>query len=118
MQQWLTSQLRRISMRWPPKHETLTRAKVWLQVGKFKNGNAKMGIFYSCAECERLELPNTLHPKDNVQVDHIIEIAGNGFTTWDNYITNLFCEADKLQVLCKPCHLIKTKKYLDTVNKT
>lgn len=117
LRQWLTSQLRRISMRWPPKHEVLNAAKVWVDIGEFKNGNTKMGLFFTCAECTRQGL-TTLHPKSNIQVDHITEIAGlDGFTDWDTYINALFCEADKLQVLCLDHHKEKTNKYVKKLDK-
>jgi hypothetical protein len=31
-----------------------------------------------------------------------------GFVGWDVYIDRMFCEIENLQVLCKPCHKIKT----------
>lgn len=75
-----------------------------------------MGVFYICAECTR-QGKEIYHIKDNVQVDHITEIATEGFTTWDDYINALFCEADKLQVLCLDCHKIKTEKFIKTLDK-
>jgi len=42
-------------------------------------------------------------------VDHIIPVAANA-TTWDDYINNLFCDSDNLQVLCIGCHKKKTVK--------
>ncbi len=44
----------------------------------------------------------------DVQVDHI-KAMGTG-QTWDQWIEGLFCEKENLQVLCKPCHAIKTKE--------
>lgn len=42
----------------------------------------------------------------NIFVDHIKPIIDPvvGFTTWDECIERMFCEADNLQVLCKTCH--------------
>ena len=60
---------------------------------------------YACAECK------AYFPAKDVQVDHINPIVPTGgFTTWDDLIENLFCEADQMQCLCKPCHKIKTKQ--------
>jgi hypothetical protein len=43
-------------------------------------------------------------------VDHISPVVDpkKGFVSWDVYITRMFCEIDGLQVMCKPCHKIKT----------
>jgi 5-methylcytosine-specific restriction endonuclease McrA len=63
-------------------------------------------MHYRCAVCS-LDFP----AKD-VQVDHIKPIVSvsAGFKTWDDFIDKLFCEAKNLQVLCKPCHKVKTGK--------
>jgi 5-methylcytosine-specific restriction endonuclease McrA len=61
-----------------------------------------MAKHYKCASCEK-EFTST-----NVQVDHIEAIGS--CSTWDEFIDRLFCEKENLQVLCKPCHKIKTKK--------
>jgi hypothetical protein len=50
-------------------------------------------------------------PAKGVQVDHICPVvAPSGFTTWDSYIDNMFCEKHNFQVLCIACHKIKTLK--------
>jgi 5-methylcytosine-specific restriction endonuclease McrA len=48
----------------------------------------------------------------NIFVDHIKPIIDPdvGFTTWDECIERMFCEADNLQVLCKSCHEIKSNE--------
>ena len=91
-------------MRWAPKNDVKKEARV------------ARGI-YLCNGCKQ-EVPATLPPPpgkrkrvDNVFVDHIIPIVDPevGFTTWDDFINNLFCEKHNLQVLCLECHLnIKT----------
>lgn len=65
-----------------------------------------MAKHYECAACHEY------HPASNVQVDHISPIVDPavGFTTWDDVINNMFCEADNLQVLCQPCHVEKTNQ--------
>ena len=47
-----------------------------------------------------------------MSVDHEPPVVDprTGFTTWDSFINNLFCEEDKLQVLCKACHDEKSKE--------
>lgn len=99
---FIISVLRSGTRRWPPKYETLNEAKTE------KKTNVKTGRLaqhYRCASCQE-EFTAT-----NIQVDHIIPVASiDGFSTWDSFIENLFCEKDNLQVLCVPCHSEKTKK--------
>jgi hypothetical protein len=47
---------------------------------------------------------------DNAIVDHIDPIVNpeTGFTTWDDVVERMFCEADGLQLLCHECHKAKT----------
>lgn len=45
----------------------------------------------------------------NCQVDHVEPVIP--ITGWDGLIgftTRLFCAVEGLQILCKPCHLLKT----------
>lgn len=52
-----------------------------------------------------------------LQVDHIESVGptpgsrnAGPDTTWDLFITRMFCDADKLQVVCINCHNNKTYK--------
>lgn len=98
---FIKSTLRSASRRWPPKYGVLNEACVG-QLVNVKSG--RLAKHYTCAVCK---VP---HPAKDVQVDHISAIIDPevGFVNWDTVIDNLFCEADNLQVLCKPCHLIKS----------
>src|SRR5688572_3040895 len=96
---FVTSALRSASRRWPPKYERLKGACVGVRKNPKTGRDAK---HYLCAACEES------FPQRDVQVDHI-EAIGE-FTSWDVFIERLFCEADNLQVLCKPCHKAKTIK--------
>lgn len=64
-----------------------------------------MGSHYRCNTCKGI------FPTKDVNVDHIKPVVNpeEGFTTWDEFIKNLFCEKENLQVLCSSCHTIKTK---------
>jgi len=63
-----------------------------------------MAQHYQCRACG-LDWPAT-----GVQVDHITPVvSADGFTTWDDYIANMFCEKDNLQVLCLACHKAKSQ---------
>lgn len=60
-----------------------------------------------CEECKQ-PIPTYL-----MQVDHVVPLIGVyeelGDLTWDELISRLWCEPSNLRVLCKPCHLKKTK---------
>ena len=84
--------LRRASYKWKPRGETLKRAR-------FARGR------YRCAMCL-----STHFKVKEIVVDHIEPVVdvSNGWKSWDEYINRMFCELDGFQVLCKPCHQIKS----------
>ena len=98
---FVTSALRAASRRWPPKYKALKEAFVGRQVNA-KTG--KLAMHYTCAECKKLFVAT------DVQVDHIKPVVDpkKGFVSWDSFIDRMFCEIENLQVMCKPCHKIKT----------
>jgi 5-methylcytosine-specific restriction endonuclease McrA len=100
---FVRSALRAAFRKWPPKFAVLKSATTERKTNP-KSG--KLAMHYRCAVCS-LDFP----AKD-VQVDHIKPIVSvsAGFKTWDDFIDKLFCEAKNLQVLCKPCHKVKTGK--------
>jgi 5-methylcytosine-specific restriction endonuclease McrA len=88
------------SRRWPVKFEVLKKASVGRKVNA-KTG--KLALHYQCAKCTKAFIGL------DVQVDHIIPVVGKeGFVSWDEYVERMFCEADNFQILCKPCHKLKT----------
>lgn len=94
---FISSALRGATRRWPVKIMAKRRARV-------SRG------WYVCEGCGE-EVPATIKNDkgkrvDNSIVDHIHPIVDPavGFTTWDEYIQRMFCEADQLQILCKKCH--------------
>ena len=99
---FIISVLRGGSRRYPPKYETLNEAKT---EKKINVNTGRIAQHFKCQSC-RKDFPAKM-----VEVDHITPIVGiRGFTTWDDFITGLYCEKSNLQVLCKPCHLLKSKK--------
>jgi hypothetical protein len=98
---FVTSALRAASRRWPPKYQCLNDACVGPQIN-LKTG--RMAKHYTCNECR------CAYPAKDVQVDHVSAIIDPavGFTSWDEKIDRLFCEKENLQVLCKPCHELKS----------
>lgn len=96
---FITSILRSGSRRWGPKYSTLNAAKTEKRTN-VKTG--RMAQHYRCAACQE-----EFTQKD-IEIDHINPIGRE--KTWDQFIDGLFCEADNLQAICKPCHKVKTKE--------
>ena len=85
--------LRQASRRWPVKFQVKVAAR-----------DGKRGLYrYLCNHCG-------LKFKDKeVEVDHIVGAGSlNTYQDLPAFVERLFCEEDNLQVLCKPCHLVKT----------
>lgn len=98
---FIKNNLRMASRKWSPISQAL------------KNARVRRG-FYKCAGCKE-EVPASSKNDNgkrikNAVVDHINPIIDPkvGFTTWDDCIERMFCEADNLQVLCYDCHKVKT----------
>jgi len=103
LKSFITSAIRSGFRRYPPKYETLKEAFVE------KKSNPKTGrlaSFYKCNKCKNHYVAT------QVQVDHKIPVVDpkTGFTNWDDFVKRLFCPKKNLQVLCRPCHLVKTQK--------
>jgi len=98
---FIKSALRNASQRWPPKYETLNNACTGAKINQ-KTG--RMAKHYKCNKCKED------FPAKEVEVNHIQPIVPvSGFDSWDGVIARMFCEADGLEVLCKPCHKEVTK---------
>lgn len=95
---FVKNQLRAASRKWKPINEV------------FKAARVGRGL-YLCAECQQI-VPLTRNKKKWVSVDHKEPIVNphTGFTTWDSFINNLFCEEENLQTLCGDCHTKKSKE--------
>lgn len=99
---FIVSLLRAGTRKWAPIDKVLREARV------------SRGL-YLCNGCKQ-EVPKSIKVdgvrKNNVTVDHIRPVVDpdKGFTNWDEYIENLFCERDNLQVLCYSCHQDKSNK--------
>lgn len=102
----ITAALRKLSYQWEVRGQVLDASKSRECVGKYKNGKDKFLNMYKCNMCQKK------FPSGEVQVDHKEPVIDPkvGFINWDTYITRLFCAIENLQVLCKRCHNIKTKR--------
>ena len=100
---FVTSILRSGSRKWPPKYETLNKAKT---EKKTNGATGRLAQHFRCKKCKQE------FTAKNVQVDHIKPVVdpSTGFTTWDDFIDRLYCESKNLQVLCVACHKAKTLK--------
>lgn len=100
-QGWVINQLRRLSLKWPPRSKVKTDARL------------RRGI-YKCALC----LKET-RAKD-IFLDHIEPVVDpkTGFVDYNTYIARLFVPKEGFQAICRECHDKKTlaenmqRKYL------
>jgi len=98
---FIRSALREASRRYPPKFKVVQAAKRKKTHGK----NSKQKWEYKCAECNK-HFPNKV-----VIVDHIKPLGKlKDYEDLPEFVSNLFCGAGGLQVLCRPCHYLKTMK--------
>jgi 5-methylcytosine-specific restriction endonuclease McrA len=98
---FITSVLRAGSRKWPHIYMALNEAKTEKKVNV---ASGRIAQHFLCAMCKN-DFSST-----NVQVDHKLPVVcpTEGFVSWDVYIERLFCPKENLQVLCKPCHAIKS----------
>lgn len=106
LRSYIINVLRRGSYRYRPRNDCLKASKIDYNQ-------------YKCARCDGV------FTRKEVQIDHIRGVVGpEGFTTFDEYITRLFCPLEELQTMCKVCHKEKTlteneerKAYRESVKK-
>lgn len=96
--QFIRSALRQAYSRYPPKFQAKKAAERTVTGQRHK-------YEYQCAECKEW------HQGKNVQVDHIVPAGSlQSFDDIGAFCEKLFCEADGMQLMCKPCHQIKTNE--------
>lgn len=97
---FVKSALRSASKRWPPKFECLHSAYTGQRINP---ATGRLAKHYRCAGCGG-EFVGA-----KMQADHIEPVVPlTGFTTWDEIIERMFCEADNFQALCLDCHKEKS----------
>ena len=98
---FIISALRAYMKRFPPKWKALKAASIGRAINK---RSGRLAEHYECASCAEHFVAR------DVQVDHIEPVVSpqDGFQDWWTYMNRLYCEAENLQVLCKPCHKEKT----------
>lgn len=97
---FLRSGLRRMSQRWPPLVRLALNAVRRPYVGPSKLQKWE----YQCAVC------SGWFKRTQVEVDHI-EPCGSlqSFDDLRQFTERLFCETDKLRVVCNGCHAVITR---------
>jgi hypothetical protein len=109
----LRSAWRRIFTRSPLAIEVLKEGKRYVK--KFNKGgeqSKKDSMEYLCNVCKNW-VKASVGGKSNVAVDHIIPVIavediGGKIHDWNLFKSRLFCPKSNLQIICKPCHLLKT----------
>lgn len=108
----IRSALRKAWFWHPSLQQALKRERIEEPYTKKDGTRSKLPrVFYKCAACGKR------FKQKEIQLDHIVavgptpgsKLAPPGYT-WDAFIDRLFCSADNLQVVCKPCHALKTKE--------
>ena len=100
---WIISQLRRTTFRYPPFIKAKNKAKTTYYILS-KKGKQLKRVSYTCAKCGI----SNLKEKEK-QMDHIIPICGPmGFIDWNSYLEGHYCDEENFQCLCIPCHKIKS----------
>lgn len=100
---FIRSALRQKSRWWKP----ILQAKLAAR-RRYKGPNKRLKWEYFCSKCGKY------YPDKNIEVDHIIPCGTlRSGDDLKGFVERLFCEAEHLVVLCKPCHKIKTKNEKD-----
>lgn len=119
LKNWAITALRKASYRWKPRYNVKKNARV--ATASYICNMCKEVIYTGKRTLTGKLLDELQELKKEfrvgkVNIDHIDPIVPvNGFSNgsefdFNEYIENLFCDEDKLQVLCQTCHKLKTKK--------
>lgn len=100
---FIVSLIRSGFRKFPNKYNVLREALIGKEINP---ASGRLANMYMCRSCKGK------FPATKVQVDHIEPVVNpkTGFTTWDDFITRMYCEEKGLQVLCTDCHDTKTKQ--------
>jgi hypothetical protein len=88
---WICHALRRASYKWPGRYAAKVRSRV--ERGRYK-----------CDRCGEIKRDQ------EVELDHRNPVVDpeRGFVDWNEYISRLFIGESGWDVLCVPCHKLKT----------
>ena len=94
---FVRSALRKAWSKWPPKFEVLRLARRPSQ-----SDNKRLKWEFQCAHCKKW------HRADEVSVDHIKPWGDPWSMSFTDALRALLVSVEELQVLCDPCHDLKT----------
>lgn len=98
-QGWLISQLRRLSIKYPPRLKVLNEGKIVRYI-KSKLGKDLKRCFHNCKVCGKE------YPQSKIQMDH--EVPVGEFKDIGTFVDRLFCPEENWRKLCIDCHLAKS----------
>ena len=99
---FIRSSIRQAWNKYPVKYQALKQAEVGRQINK-KTG--RLAKHYRCNICGKH------FPAKEVQVDHILGVGVlKKRSDLPEFYDRMFCGVEDLQVVCKPCHQLKTNK--------
>ena len=99
---FIRSGLRAKWSRYPVKFEVLNSAR------RSAKNNPRAKWEFHCKQCEGWFL------NKDVEIDHIIPCGTlRSYEDLPQFVEKLFCGADDLRVVCKPCHKLITKAEKD-----
>jgi 5-methylcytosine-specific restriction endonuclease McrA len=101
---WIVSQLRRISLRYPPAIRARNRTKEEYFIAS-KKGKQLRRVKFTCEKCGKKDLKRTETELDHIQP--VINVA-TGFVDWNSFLERHFVEENGYQLLCISCHEQKT----------
>lgn len=110
---WLVSQLRRLSMKWPPRNRVLKASRRELPRKIKKDGTPykKANYEYRCNGCKNW------FPNSKITMDHIkpvVDPKDVSIKTEEEFVgkfaVSLLSYENNWQVLCKNCHDSKSQK--------
>lgn len=103
---WLIHQLRRLSLKYPPRISAINKVKTTYFI-KSKKGTDVKRVSFKCEKCGKEGLKN-----GEKEVNHKIPVVSTkeGFTNFDDFINRLFCKEEGFEILCFFCHSEITKE--------
>lgn len=98
---FIRSALRNASMRFPPiARQALDRVK-----RPYQGDNPRAKWEYQCECCRNWFM------RKHVKVDHIDDCGPmNKFDDLPGYVERMFCEPEKLRIICDGCHSLRHEK--------
>lgn len=103
---WILHQLRRISLKWPPRCRALERTKKTFYITS-KKGTQVKRVSWTCEMCGKADLKDK-----EKQLDHKLAVVDPvvGYIDLEVYADRLFCDDTGWQVICLECHETKSRQ--------